>query len=91
MMAQNVRIHFEAVYLPRVKKFRVQVKTKDRRWVELKTAAAYVRWARSLKDRAISIGGIDIKLNDKKTEEGTKKYFLDVAQSYINWVNQKKK
>lgn len=86
-----VHLHFHAEFLPKQKKFRVQVKAPGYYKVELMTVAQFIRFARE-DDKPLKIGGFTIVAQD---EDGTpddgsylkpiRNYFKEVADSYMRW------
>lgn len=81
-----VEIHFQANYLPKHKKFRVEVTCPGHRWVELMTIAHFIRFARET-DKPLKIGGqtIVVKDDDGSYLKPVRDYFKEVADSYMKW------
>lgn len=85
-----VSFHFHAQFLPDAKKFKVQVKTHEKLWVELMSIARFLRWARAT-DEPLVISGYTFKFNDYGAEalKELRAYFKKVADSYVNFKYRK--
>lgn len=81
-----IPIHFQAVFLPDVRKFKVEVVTPANRWIELMTIARFLRFARGSN---LVIGGVTVVFTD---DDGTvKKYFKTVADCYVQAMYKRRK
>ena len=77
-------IHFQANFLKEVKKFKVEISTPERRFVELMSIARFLRFAKEIKTKPISIGGVIVNFKDDKDnlKEAVIDYFNEVSNSY---------
>lgn len=77
-------VHFQANFLPKLKKFKVEVSVGNHRWVELMTIARYLRWARDLDTKPMKIGGTTVNIigqgNDGRRQ--IVEYFQQMAETY---------
>lgn len=74
-------IHFQANFLPKVRKFKVEVTTPERRWVELMSVARFMRFAKS-SDKPMQIGGITLKIDNAEVLNRIWDYFKQIAAAY---------
>ena len=78
MMLFNLRANF----LPKLKKFRVEMKWPGQRWVELMTIAQFLRFARN-PDTRLKIGGTEVVCKDEEAMKEIRAYLRTVAESYV--------
>lgn len=82
---KNIPITFRATFVERVKHFKVEIITPDKRWVELMTISKFLRWAQNVEDSDLKIGGIKVKMEGGMSAEARKQindYFKSVAEAY---------
>jgi len=81
-----ISITLVANFLPKVKKFKVEIKTPERRWVELMTVSRFLRLFRDGKVKPLKIGGVTVNMSGDGTEQTKERifsYFKQVADAYI--------
>lgn len=87
-----IPVHFHAVFLPDIRKFKVQVKLPSRGpAIELMTIARFLRFARS--HGPLEVGGLKIRFTGSGGDKGFEKvreYLRKVADSYVEQHYKKK-
>ena len=82
---KNIPITFRATFVEKVKHFKVEIITPDRRWVELMTIAKFLRWSSNIENSDLKIGGMKVTMEGGMSNEARKQindYFKSVAEAY---------